>query len=271
MSEPKFLSVGVAHVGNHLFGVAALHNPAYEIENGTFPVAVETHHGKSGVSSLELRRWTDPNSEAQWLVTHRLFSDGGGQSRLVEWYEFNERLDESAARRCFYLMATWWQKCGRLFLGAPSPFQSALPVSAPLSFDASNGKWVEPQSKPDKRIPAKPAPKRNLESQLAEKRMHGARLKVLSKSWPALTSELQAKSGNAVAAYEYEHAKQKPAADPIDTLLATHALEWSGQPYEAIRQELKKRGHEIKVEALKKRISNLSYEKVRSLGPKPGK
>lgn len=270
MSEPKFLSVGVAHIGNHSFGIAALHNPSYEIENGTFPVAVETHQSKSGVFGLELRRWLDAKPGAQWLVAHRQFAAVGSQPRLAEWYEFKEPVDESTARKCFWQMTEFWKTTGRLF---PSYIQGQgeLAVSYDLSFDLSTGQWVATHSKPVKHKPAKPVPKQDLESRLARKRMHDARLKALAKPWPAVTHALQTKSGNAVAAYEYEHATQRPAADPIDTLLATHALEWSGQPYETTRKELQRRGHEISVEALKKRIVNLSYEQARSPGPKPGK
>lgn len=266
MSEPIFLAVGVAHIGD-LFGIAAVLNPAYVLENESVLLDSRTVAIEPAIFTLELRRRLDPNTAEPWIILNRRVAIGT-PPRVIEWWEYDSHISEKEARRGWAVFAQKWEKCGRMFPTVKFPRKRPLHVTFSASLNTNTG-CVTARAKAVVN-PARPARKLSLESGVAEQRMHGARFKVLSKPWPAVTRELQAKSGNAVAAYEYESAKQRPPEDPIDALLAAHALKWSGKPYAAIQKELKDRGHAISVEALKKRIANLSYESSRKPGPKAG-
>lgn len=265
MSEPKYLAVSAGHIGK-IYGIVAIHNPAYALENESVIEDVCTIAIGPEIFTLELRRRLDPKTKMPWLVLNRSAAFGA-PPEVIESCEFDGPTTEKEAGLEWAAIRKTWQKCGRIFPNVKLPGEkSLLMFRCPL--DACASVMVTPRLQTNEG-PTRPGKKQSLESHQAEQRMHGARLKVLKKEWPAVVSELEAKSGKAVLAYEYESSKQRPTADPIDALLAAFALEWSGKPYDIIRQELQRRGHEISVEALKKRIANLSYESSRKPGPPP--
>lgn len=266
MSEPKFLAVGVAHIGD-MFGIAGILNPAYLLDNESVLLDSRTVVIKPANFTLELRRRLDPNTEKPWIIINR-WTAIGRPSKVIESWEFDNRVTEQEARSGWRMFEGVWKNTGRMFPSVALPDQRSLPVTFSASLDTNTG-CVTARERASAN-PVRPAGKPSLESSQAVNRMHGARLKVLSKSWPAVTTELKTKSGNAVAAYEYERSKQRTPEDPIDAMLATHALKWSGKPYAEIQKELESHGHVISVEALKKRIANLSYEPPRKPGPKAG-